>query len=107
MHCRTNVGADRNEVLRKWHVAFLAPARRSGDQIAESTVRTAACRRARTLPGMRAWCHRLVASDSLHLLSARCHSIDKQAASGDHAIAGRKTVEHLDRVAIGKPDLDP
>jgi len=54
MHCRANVGADRNEVLRKWHVVLLAPARRSGDQIAESTVRTAAIQRARTLPGMRA-----------------------------------------------------
>jgi hypothetical protein len=51
--------------------------------------------------------NRLAASDGIHLLSAGCHSIDKQAASGDNSIAGRKTVEHLDRVAIGKPNLDP
>jgi hypothetical protein len=53
MHCRANVGVDRNEVLRKWHVVLLAPARRSGDEIAETTVRPAALRRARILPGMR------------------------------------------------------
>src|SRR5215472_6637516 len=79
-----------------------------GGQIAASTGRAAALRRAQTLPGMRAWWCRLAASHSLHLLSAGCrHSIDEQAASGDHAIAGGKTVEHLDRVAIGEPDLDP
>src|SRR6516164_8500389 len=107
MHCRANVGVDRKEVLRKRHVVLLAPARRSGDQVAETTVRPAALRRVQTGPGMRAWWCRLAASDSLHLLSAGCHSIDKQAASRDHSIAGRKTFEHLDRVAIGEPDLDP
>jgi len=108
MHWRTNVGADRKEVLRKWHVVLLVPACRSEDEIAETTVRPAALRRVQTVPGMHTWWYRLAASDRLHPLSAGCrHSIDKQAASGDHAIAGRKTVEHLDRVAIGKPDLDP
>src|SRR5262245_34044301 len=107
MHCRMNLGVDRKEVLRKRHVVLLDSACRSGDRFAETTVRPAACRRARTVPGMRAWWYRLAASDSLHLLSAGCHSIDKQAASGDYSIAGRKTVDHLDRVAIGKPDLDP
>src|SRR5262249_21543260 len=107
MHCRTNVGVDRKEVLRKRHVMLLDSACRSGDQIAETTVRPAARRRAQTVLGMRARWYRLAASDSLHLLSAGCHSIDKQAAPGDHTIAGRKTVEHLDRVAIGEPGLDP
>src|SRR5262245_13462904 len=50
---------------------------------------------------------RIAASDGLHPLSAGCHSIDKQAAPGDHTIAGRKTVEYLDRVAIREPGLDP
>src|SRR6516165_6964249 len=107
MHCRANVGVDRGEVLRKRHVVLLAPARRSGNQIAETTVRPAALRCGQTVPGMRAWGYRLAASDSLHLLSAGCHSIDKQAASRDHSIARRKTVEHLDRATIGEPDLDP
>src|SRR5712671_3342334 len=51
--------------------------------------------------------NRLAASDGIHLLSAGCYSIDKQAAPSDYPIAGRKTREHLDRVAIGEPDLDP
>src|ERR1700730_6044692 len=70
MHCRANVGVDRKEVLRKRHVVLLAPARRSGDQVAETTVRPAALQRVQIVPGMRAWWCRLAASESLHLLSA-------------------------------------
>ena len=66
MHCRANVGVDRKEVLRKRHVVLLAPARRSGDQVAETTVRPAALQRVQTVPGMRAWRYRLAASDSRH-----------------------------------------
>src|SRR5262247_1880927 len=100
MHCRAKVSVDRKEVLRKRHVVLLDSACRSGDQIAETTVRPAARRRAQTMPGIRARWYRLAASDSLHLLSTGCHSIDEQAAPGDYSIAERKTVEHLDRVAI-------
>src|SRR5262249_23829636 len=41
------------------------------------------------------------------LLRPRRHAIDEETALGDHAIAGRKTFDHLDHIAVGEPDLDP
>src|SRR6516162_11003375 len=78
---RTNIVVDRKEVLRKRHVAPLAR---------------------RVLRGIR-----LPQAMAFLVLSAGGHSIDKQAAPGDHTIAGRKALDHLDRVAIGEPGLDP
>ena len=44
---------------------------------------------------------------AFRLLSACRHSIDKQAALGDHTILGGKTLHYLHDLAIGEPDLDP
>src|ERR1700716_763214 len=36
----------------------------------------------------------------------RRHPVDEEAAPGDHAVAGRKALQHFHHGAVGQPDLD-